>query len=176
MAAMTIHGDHPFLPPESERSPVRRLRGRLTSPVALWTSGSAGLPVTSMLVADGSPALVVGLVDEDSELWAAMSRTSVLVVSLLSWEHRGLADAFAGTMPAPGGPFRLTSWEETSWGPVPSSAATWAGCRLLDSRSTGWAVEARGTLEQVTVGDDRSPLLHRRGRYLTLPNGAADDD
>ena len=56
---MTIHGDHPFLPPESERSPVRRFRGRLPSPVGLWTTAydgkRAGLTVSSMLVADGEP-------------------------------------------------------------------------------------------------------------------------
>jgi 3-hydroxy-9,10-secoandrosta-1,3,5(10)-triene-9,17-dione monooxygenase reductase component len=169
MDGMTIHGDHPFLPPESERSPARRLRGRLTSPVTLWTSESSGLPVTSVMVADGSPALLIGLVDEDSLLWSSISRTSVFAVSLLTWEHRGLADAFAGVMPAPGGPFRLTSWESTSWGPVPSSVSTWAGCRLLDSRSSGWAVEVRATIEQVTIGADPDPLIHRRGRYLTLP-------
>jgi 3-hydroxy-9,10-secoandrosta-1,3,5(10)-triene-9,17-dione monooxygenase reductase component len=166
---MTIHGDHPFLPPESERSPVRRFRGRLTSPVTLWTSESAGLPVTSMLVADGSPALAIGLVDEDSLLWSAISRTSVFAISLLSWSHRGLADAFAGTMPAPGGPFRLTEWDQTEWGPVPSGVTTWAGCRLLDSRQSGWAIEVRATLEHLAVGDDPAPLLHQRGRYLALP-------
>lgn len=166
---MSIHGDHPFLPPESERDPVRRLRGRLTSPVTLWTAGSAGLPVTSMLVADGSPSLVIGLVDEDSLLWSALSSSSVFAVSVLSWSHRQLADAFAGTLPAPGGPFRMGSWVSTSWGPVPSSVETWAGCRLLDSRPSGWAVEVRGTIEHVSVGAEPSPLLHRRGRYLTLP-------
>ncbi len=167
---MTIHGDHPFLPPESERSPVRRLRGRLVSTVALWTAEKAGLPLTSMLVADGTPALAIGLVDEDSLLWSAIQRTSTFAISLLSWSHRGLADAFAETAPAPGGPFRLTSWEETAWGPVPSAVTTWAGCRLLDSRQSGWAVEVRGTVEHIEVGEDPEPLLHRRGRYLTLPD------
>ena len=69
---VTIHSEHPFLPPEGERSPVRRFRGRMPSPVSVWTAERdgrrAGWTVSSILVADGDPALVLGLVDEDSEL------------------------------------------------------------------------------------------------------------
>ncbi len=69
---MTIHGDHPFLPPEEERSPVRRFRGRLPSPVTLWTSvhngERAGLTVSSMLVANGEPGYVLGVLDPESDL------------------------------------------------------------------------------------------------------------
>jgi hypothetical protein len=31
IGVVTIHSDHPFMPPESDRSPIRRLRGRLTA-------------------------------------------------------------------------------------------------------------------------------------------------
>ena len=109
---MTIHSEHPFLPPEEDRSPVRRLRGRVGSPVTLWTAYDrgrhpVGLTVSSALVAHGDPGWELGLVDPDSDLWAAVERAGRLAVSVLRWPHRSLADAFAGVAPAPGGPFRL---------------------------------------------------------------------
>jgi flavin reductase (DIM6/NTAB) family NADH-FMN oxidoreductase RutF len=174
-----IHGDHPFLPPPDQRNPIRRLRGRLTAPVTLWTAGAAsdptpgaraGLPVSSLLVADGDPGLVVGLVDDNSELWDVLESTGRFAVSVLRWEHRALADAFAGVAPAPGGPFRLTEWSATDWGPVPATVQTWAGCRLLQARPLGWALAVEAEIEHVVLGDEPDPLLHRRGRYVTLPS------
>ena len=71
---MTIHHCDPFATPEGQRSPVRRLRGRLAAPVTLWTApGPAGLTVSSMLVAGGEPGRVLGLIDEESELWSAFN-------------------------------------------------------------------------------------------------------
>ena len=56
-------------------SPVRRLRGRLAAPVTLWTApGPAGLTVSSTLVADGEPGRLLGLIDEECDLWAAVER------------------------------------------------------------------------------------------------------
>ena len=69
-----IHSDDPFATPEPEQSPVRRLRGRLARAVTLWTApGPAGLTVSSMLVADGEPGRVLGLIDEESDFWDGAS-------------------------------------------------------------------------------------------------------
>jgi flavin reductase (DIM6/NTAB) family NADH-FMN oxidoreductase RutF len=175
IGAVTIHSDHPFLPPEHERSPVRRLRGRLTSGVTLWTTvrggRAAGLTVSSMLVADGDPGRVVALLDPDSELWEAAAESRTVAVSWLTYDDRQLADAFAGVAPAPGGPFKRGRWQDTEWGPVPAGASTWAGCRLADEqpREVGWALLVEGVLEHVELGEEHaSPLVHRRGRYLRL--------
>lgn len=166
-----IHNEHPFQRPENERDPVRRFRGRLTSPVTLWTAGDtdrqAGLPVSAVVVADGEPGHLLGLVDQHSELWDLLETSGRFAVSVLRWEHRGLTDAFAGLMPAPGGPFRLTEWQHTAWGPVPTSVSTWAGCRLLDARTVGWSLLVDAELEHVALGTEDDPLLHRRGEYLT---------
>ena len=66
---MTIHSGHPFLEPESERDPARRLRGRVGGAVTLWTTGSGadrtGLTVSSVLVAAGEPARGLGMADPD---------------------------------------------------------------------------------------------------------------
>ena len=169
---MTIHSEHPFLPPEDERNPIRRLRGRLISPVTVWTAydspGPVGLTVSSMLVADGAPGRILGLLDPDSDLFEAVHRSGLVAVSVLSWEHRHLADAFAGVAPAPGGPFRMAQWLDTEWGPVLAPAVAWAGCRLDDQpRQLGWGMFVQAAVDRVELGDDAQPLGYRRGRYLS---------
>lgn len=168
---VTIHADHPFAEPHED--PVRRFRGRVGGTVSLWTTGSgadrAGLTVTSYLVANGEPAHVLGLVDAESELAEVAAGTGTVAVQLLEWRHRDLAEVFAGQLPSPGGPFRSAEWHPTEWGPVLTDAPAWAGLRLLgEPRTAGWSLLLEGLLEHVEVGESSSPLLHRRGRYLTL--------
>ncbi|TCC11517.1 flavin reductase family protein [Kribbella soli] len=172
---MTIHGDHPFLPPESERSPVRRFRGRLPSPVGLWTASydgeRAGLTVSSMLVADGEPGYVVGMIDPESDLWETMCEARTAVVSLLGEPHRQLADAFGYVAPAPGGPFRMIDWTDTAWGPAPVGVSAWVGCKLVDQDppELGWGVQVHLEIVHVEIAADDVPaLVHRRGRYVTI--------
>lgn len=169
---MTIHPDHPFLPSESERSPVRRLRGRLGGTVSLWTAGQgtrrSGLTVSSLMVADGEPAYVLALVDPDSDLWEQLLRERVAVVQLLTWEHRSVADVFAGVAPSPGGQFRSAEFSQTPWGPLLQGATTWVGVRLSEAEpvEVGWSVLAQARVEHVEIGVETSPLVHRRGRYV----------
>ncbi|MGN6578140.1 MAG: flavin reductase family protein [Nocardioides sp.] len=174
---MTIHSEHPFATPEGERDPARRLRGRLGGAVTLVTSGEgttrAGLTVSSLMIAHGDPAHVLALVDPDSDLAERLAETGRGVVQVLAWEHRDLAEAFAGLAPAPGGLFRLGEWEQTSWGPVLSGVSAWAGFRLAADvegsdalAEVGWSVLMDGVLEHVELGEPVEPLVHRRGRYV----------
>ena len=75
LAPVTIHSDHPFLPPEGERSPLRRFRGRMVAPVSLWTAYAGerrvGWTVSSLLVADGPEPMLLGLLDPDADLTEA---------------------------------------------------------------------------------------------------------
>ena len=172
---MTIHSDHPFLEPESARDAARRFRGRLGGAVTLWTTGDdagrEGLTVSSTLVAPGDPAHVLGLLDPDSGLVEAVTRTGTAVVQLLQWEHRDLADAFAGVAPAPGGAFRTGTWQDSPWGPVLDGVSGWVGLRFTGPGSeVGWSLLLDGVVEHVEIGDDGVPLVHRRGRYLR-PDG-----
>jgi 3-hydroxy-9,10-secoandrosta-1,3,5(10)-triene-9,17-dione monooxygenase reductase component len=161
-----IHHHDPFATPESERSPVRRLRGRLASTVALWTAPApAGLTVSSTLVVDGEPGRLIGLVDPESDLWDAVTVAGRFAVAVLGPDDRQLADRFAGLMPAPGGAFADGQWTPTDFGPVPEHAATWAGCRLDGARQLGWSLLVEATIERVELGDGPAPLLHYRGRY-----------
>ena len=119
------------------------------------------------MVALGEPARLLGLVDPDSDLAALVESSGAAVVQLLAWPDRGLAEAFAGTAPAPGGVFRQAEFVDTEWGPrLASSATTWAGVRLERASEVGWSRLLTCMVEHVEVGDDADPLGHRRGRYV----------
>jgi flavin reductase (DIM6/NTAB) family NADH-FMN oxidoreductase RutF len=170
---VTIHDDHPFLPDEGDRDPVRRFRGRLAAAVTLWTAGRgphgrAGLTVSSLMVAAGEPARVLALLDPESDLCARLEETRTAVVHQLAWRHRGLADAFAGTAPAPGGPFRAGEFEQLEAGPQLVDAPAWASVSLEDAADLGWSRLVTCVIDEARVGPDDDVLLHRRGRYLRL--------
>jgi flavin reductase (DIM6/NTAB) family NADH-FMN oxidoreductase RutF len=173
---VSIHGEHPFATPKADRSPLRRLRGRMPSPVSVWTAAMGGRPagwtLSSFLIADGEPAQVIGVLDEDSELADLLTSAEPegprLVVNLLGWSHRGLADAFAGVTPAPGGAFTLGAWTDSRWGPVRADAPGWLGARVLAPiEHAGWGLLLRAEVEHVALGPDPEGgmLSYRRGRY-----------
>lgn len=163
---MTINAGHPF--PDGPPDPVRRLRGRLVSPVTLWTAGDsvrrAGLTVSSTEVVRGEPGRLVGLVDPLSGVLDLIRDRGTFVVAVLSVDERNLSDAFGGLGPVPGGPFTLGKWEQTAWGPRAASVGTWAGVRLESICEIGWSALVVGSIEHTSV-DDRTPLAHLRGRY-----------
>lgn len=165
-----IHSTDPFATPEQDRSPVRRLRGRLVAPVTLWTApGPAGLTVSSVLVADGEPGRVIGLLDEESALWAAIGSAGRFTVCPLAQGQRQLADRFAGLAPAPGGLFAQDQWDQTDYGPVLAGDRTWVGCVLDTARGYGWGMLVEATIARITLGSgDAAPLAYHRGRYRTL--------
>jgi flavin reductase (DIM6/NTAB) family NADH-FMN oxidoreductase RutF len=165
---MTIHTGHPFA--DADPDPARRFRGRVGGAVTLWTAGEgatrAGLTVTSLMVALGPEPSVLALLDPDSDLLAELRDSGRAVVQLLTWADRQLAEAFAGTAPAPGGPFRQAEFTPTPYGPLLVGAATHAGVSLAGEREVGWSVEVQVALDDVVVGGDEQPLLHRRGRFV----------
>ncbi len=88
------------------------------------------------------------------------------MLHLLSWEHRDLAEAFAGTAPAPGGVFRLGTWTDTAWGPRLDGVTAWAGLAVSSSRDVGWSLLVDAVPEEIHLDEPGEPLVHRRGRYL----------
>jgi flavin reductase (DIM6/NTAB) family NADH-FMN oxidoreductase RutF len=169
---VTIHSTDPFETPGGERSPVRRFRGRLPSAVTLWTAEHggrrAGLTVSSTVVVDGDPGRLLGVLDEESELYEAVLGSGRFVVMPLRESDSRLADTFAGLMPAPGGPFAGHPWQDTEFGPVLVGAA-YAGCTLDQDRAFGWGRLIEATLDGVELAETGgAPLVHHRGRYVRL--------
>lgn len=168
---MTIHTGHPFADPEPD--PVRRLRGRLGGSVTLWTADRAGLTVTSLMLAHGEPAHVLALLDPDSDLLEALRSTGRAVLQLLTWEQRALAEAFAGTAPAPGGAFRQAEFVDSDHGPRLAGAAAYAEMSLVDEHEVGWSTLVTCRVDRAVVGEeDRPGLGHRRGRFFPLGSSA----
>lgn len=174
---MTIHASDPFATPEPARSPLRRLRARMLATVTLWTAyGSdgrpAGLTVSSTVVADGDPGAILGLIDEESDLYSAMAASGRVAIALLRDGDGQLADRFAGILPAPGGLFSEAAngaWARTEYGPVRSGLPSWAGCRLVSTEPVGYARLVQATVESVQLTDpDVAPLVRHHGRYLRL--------
>lgn len=171
---VSIHTEHPFLTPEPDRDPVRRARGRLNAPVTIWTTGEgrerAGLTVSSMIIAEGEPAQVIGLVNPDSALGEVIEENRTFVVNVLSSEHRTVSDVFADRTPSPGGKFRTGDWAASDWGPTLTGVPAWIGARLLDGPMlrAGWAYLVRAEIEKVhlsaLVAGDQA-LGYLRGRY-----------
>jgi flavin reductase (DIM6/NTAB) family NADH-FMN oxidoreductase RutF len=168
---MTIHSSNPFA---AESDPVRRFRGRLGGAVSLWTAGAgagrAGLTVSSVMVANGSPGRVLGLLDPDATLTEVLEATGLGVVQLLQWEDRDLADVFGGVAPAPGGQFTFGSWTDTTHGPALVDRVR-ATVRLESLTEIGWSVLATATIDEIVMAEDRRPLEHRRGRHRTPEAG-----
>ena len=136
--------------------------------MSLWTAGEgqsrAGLTVSSVMVANGTPGRVLGLLDPDATFTDVLDDTGLAVVQLLEWDDRELADVFGGVAPAPGGPFTLGAWTQTSHGPALAERPR-ALVRVESTAEVGWSLLVTATIEDITMVGDRRPLEHRRGRY-----------
>ncbi len=165
---MTIHNEHPFLPPPEARDRARQLRGRLAGPVTIVTAGDDGMTASAVLVLEGSPPRLLVGINEIADFHDAVKATQKFVVHIALQEHRPLSDRFAEIAPSPGGLFAGLEVTQTAWGPLISGFSNWAGCRLENTYQMGWQVLVVGEIEHLEVGEIDDPLLYFRGRYRSL--------
>jgi flavin reductase (DIM6/NTAB) family NADH-FMN oxidoreductase RutF len=163
-------GTDPFATPPEQRDPGRRLRGRMAAPVTVWCAWHddrpAGLTVSSLLVAEGEPPSIVGLVGPLSDFWQAVEQTRRFVVHVLDADQVRLADQFAGRYPLD--PFEGVPYTPTDWGPVLDAAPTRARCRLTNSREVGFSLLVTAAISDVEAADESDPLVNYRAGYFTL--------
>ena len=171
-----VGGQPPFAVPAERRDPARRWRGRLVAPVTIWTAGrppgGAGLTVSSILVAEGEPARLLGLIDPTSAFWEAMQETRAFVVHVLAVGDRGLAERFSEVRPPIRGPFERLDVAESPWGPVLGGNRPRAACRLAGSAPRGHGELVEGIIEQLELHDPEDPLAYLHGRYRSLAGEA----
>jgi len=169
---LRIGGQHPFATPPEGRDPARRFRGRLVAPVTVWTAGrqpaGAGLTVSSMLVAEGQPARLLGLIDPTSAFFEAMQESRAFVVHVLAAGDRALAERFAEVRPPIRGPFDGLEVAESPWGPVLGASRPRAACRLARSTPAGYGELVEGVIEQLELPDLEDPLAYLHGSYRSV--------
>jgi 3-hydroxy-9,10-secoandrosta-1,3,5(10)-triene-9,17-dione monooxygenase reductase component len=167
-----IGAAHPFATPPERRDPARRLRGRLVAPVTVWTAGrppgGAGLTVSSLLVAEGEPARLLGLIDPTSAFWEAMREAGTFVVHVLAAADRSLAERFSENRPPVRGAFGGLAVSSSPWGPVLGGVRPRASCRLAGSTTVGYAELVEGVIEQLELHDLDDPLAWLHGGYHSL--------
>jgi flavin reductase (DIM6/NTAB) family NADH-FMN oxidoreductase RutF len=163
---------HPFATPPERRDPARRLRGRLVAPVTVWTAGrppgGAGLTVSSLLVAEGEPARLLGLIDPTSAFWEAMREAGSFVVHVLATADRSLAERFSENRPPIRGAFDGLAVSSSPWGPVFGGVRPRAACRLAGSTPVGHAELVEGVIEQLELHDLDDPLAWLHGAYHSV--------
>lgn len=169
---MSRIGLDPFATPPEWRDSARRLRGRLAAPVTVWTArgegGDVGVTVASVLVVEGEPALLLGLLGPLSDFYEALSTSRRFLVHVLAASQRRLAETFAGRYPT-GDPFEHVGVAATPWGPRLEGVGTVAGCELVGGSEVGDSVLVRGAIGHLELAEPApAPLVWHRGAYQRL--------
>src|SRR4029453_12874351 len=142
------------------------------APVTVWTAGGppggAGLTVSSVLVAEGRPPRLLGLIDPTSAFWEAAQETSRFVVHVMAAGDQALAERFSEVRPPIRGPFERLEVAESPWGPVLGGSRPRAACRLAGSTPVGHAELVEGVIEQLELPDLEDPLAYLHGRYRSV--------
>jgi 3-hydroxy-9,10-secoandrosta-1,3,5(10)-triene-9,17-dione monooxygenase reductase component len=167
-----VHYEDPFMTPADRRAPERRFRGRLAAPVTLWTAGDlgapAGLTVSSLIVAEGAPSLLLGLVTDTTDFFGTLEATRAFIAHVLEDGDQVLADRFAGLRPSPGGLFREVETLDSRWGPVLKDATSRAYCKVKEILPAGYQQLVVGEIERLDLDELDEPLVYFRGRYRRL--------
>jgi flavin reductase (DIM6/NTAB) family NADH-FMN oxidoreductase RutF len=121
-----------------------------------------------MMVAEGDPSHVLGLISDTTDLYEIIVSSGRFVIHVVTDREANLADVFAGTRPAPGGAFASLDTSVSKWGPVISGLAARAYCTLVDETEPGFQKLIRGRIDDIDIGEPEGPLIHYRGRYRRL--------
>lgn len=169
-AGSPFGGEDPFVAPRSERRLDRRLRGRLVCPVSLWTAESggerAGLTVSSLVVSEGDPAQLFGVIDPLSELHELARAAGRFLVHLLEEDDEAIGSFFAGLYPVD--PFAELDFEQDPYGPRLVGDRSLVRCRFVSSEPAGYQNLVRGEIDELELTGSPRPLAWYRGSYRHL--------
>ena len=120
--------------------------------------------MSSVLLAQGQPGRLIGLIGPDSDLAEAIEQTGAFVVHLLvdRPDHRRLAQHFAGALPADPG---LLEVGASAHGPRLIAASDQLACQASACRAAGWSQLVDAEVAEARLGPPARPLLWYRGEF-----------
>ncbi len=124
--------------------------------------------MSSVLIAEGRPDYLMGLLNDTTDLWEAIVQTNRFVVHLLPEDERVVAERFAGLRPSPGGLFVGLEVHDSEHGPALTAFPNRAYCTFEDAEGSGFQQLVRGRIDDVELSDLERPLVHFRGRFRRL--------
>jgi 3-hydroxy-9,10-secoandrosta-1,3,5(10)-triene-9,17-dione monooxygenase reductase component len=113
--------------------------------------------VSSVLVAEGDPARLLGLIDPTSVLWEAVQASGAFVVHVRTAADRALAERFSEVRPPIRAPFERLQVAESPWGPVLGGRRPRVACRLTGAAPVGYGQLVEGVIEQLELDDGGGP-------------------
>lgn len=164
---------NPWDDSSSARDPLRRLRGHLVLPVTIWLAGNVdegpsptGLTVSSVLISQGEPPFLAGLVTPASDLADMLGHSSDrFVVHLLNAGHRRLAQHFAGDLAAPS---ELLVASNSLHGPLLAAVGDRLLCRTISVKPFGWSLLIEAEIEGAQVAEPGKGLAFYHGAFHVL--------
>ena len=169
----TIRYGNPWADPPASRDPVRRLRGHLVLPVTVWLAHAAdgdgpavGLTVSSVVLAEGEPPMLAGLVTPTSDMADAVGQSpGCFVVHLLGAAHRRLAQHFADDVPAPA---EMLTANYSDHGPLLDAVGDRLLCHAVSTKPFGWSLLVEAEVDDVHVAQASRGLAWYHGSFHVL--------
>jgi 3-hydroxy-9,10-secoandrosta-1,3,5(10)-triene-9,17-dione monooxygenase reductase component len=170
----SVRYGNPWASAVEARDPVRRLRGHLVLPVTVWMTADddeemapVGLTVSSVVLSQGAPPMLAGVVSPASDFADALGASSSgrFSVQVLGSAHRRLAQHFAGELPAPD---ELLTTRSSPYGPLLEAVTDRLFCRMTASRPFGWSLLIEAEVEGTEVGQPGRGLAWYHGAFQVL--------
>lgn len=163
---------HPPRRPVVGDAEFRAAMSGLASTVNLVTARRGGerigRTVTSMLSLSANPPTILISIDIVSRLADLIAKTNGFSLAMLADDQSGLADAFAGRVPA-AERFDSGKWSEWPSGhPMLLGAVTAFDCDVTGAIETGTHVLFAGAIIEAETSTGRQPLLWQRHAYHGL--------
>ena len=136
------------------------------------SSGDVGITVSSLVVVEGEPAWVLGLVGPLTDFHDGLVESRRFVAHVLGAGDRRLAELFAGRYPSRD-PFEGLDVRPTAFGPVVEHLGNRAFCEVVELTEVGYSILVRGRVDHLELeAAPARPLAFYRGAYAGLEDRA----
>ncbi len=149
----------------------RRALGSFTTGVCVVTcpppqpnAAPVGLTVSSFASVSLDPPLVLWCIDKASDRFDPFHTAPAYAVSVLSEGQDGVSVAYAGE----GCPAGVDLVPGHLGAPLINGAMAHLECRIAARHDAGDHVILVGQVQEITVHEDRAPLVYHKGRYRRL--------